>query len=297
MIRFAEAEGSLSIQEAASFSASLTTRARIRQLRDSTPENLLDNKLAAYELMDNLEIRHPWIMEKSYQWNEIPKTEAIVIKPIDGAGSRGVYLVFHFDKIQDVKRARILTSWEALEASMQADLNTGWVESDAWLVEELIVENKQDQLPAKDVKFYCFYGKVALILEIDRFPELRYCWWTPDGERIRTGKYDDVLFKGEGISIEDIEDVKYISEQLPLPFIRIDFLKTDQGMFFGEFTPKPGNYETFDKQTDQWLGNYYLDAQGRLTEDLLNGKQFNTYKNWINQLDREKEPFIYKDKN
>ena len=293
IVRFAEADAdSLSIQEAASFSASLTARARIRQLRDNTPEGLLDNKLAAYQLLDKLELRRPWMMEKRYQWNELPKTESIAIKPFDGAGSRGVYLVFRFDKIQDVKRARLLTSWEQLETSIQADLNSGWVSHDAWLVEELIISSKQDHLPAKDVKFYCFYGKVALILEIDRFPELRYCWWTPDGERIRTGKYDDVLFKGEGISIEDIEDVKSISEQLPLPFIRIDFLKTDQGMVFGEFTPKPGNYETFDKKTDQWLGNYYLDAEGRLAEDLLNGKQFETYKNWVAQLEKEKGLFI-----
>ena len=285
IIRFAGEESTLPIKDVASFSASLTGRARIRQLRDKTPEQLLDNKRAAYKLMDRLATKRPWIMEKGCPFKEIPKKEAIAIKPIDGAGSRGVYLVFRFDKIQDVKRSRMLTSWDALRKSIKEDLASEWVRHDEWMVEELIVKNSEELLPAKDLKFYCFYGKVALILEIDRFPELRYCWWTPDGKRIRTGKYDDALFHGEGISIEEIEDAKSISEQLPLPFIRIDFLKTDQGMCFGEFTPKPGNYETFNRQTDRWLGDYYLDAEGRLSEDLLKGKQFEAYKDWIMQLE------------
>jgi hypothetical protein len=47
---------------------------------------------------------------------------------------------------------------------------------------------------------------------------------------------------------------------------------------FGEFAPKPGNYDEFDDETDQWLGDYYLQAEGRLTNDLINGKEFRHYK-------------------
>src|SRR5690625_1211433 len=51
IVRFAEAEQTLSLQNASSFRASLTTRARLRQLMEgSPPENLLDNKIDAYKL-------------------------------------------------------------------------------------------------------------------------------------------------------------------------------------------------------------------------------------------------------
>ena len=285
IVRFAETDHTLALQAASSFRASLTARARIRQLMNGkTPENLLDNKRQAYQLVDAFGIRRPWIKGKPYAMKEIPKEEAIVIKPVDGAGSRGVYLVYHENKIQDVKQAKLLTSWEALEKRMEEDLASGWVASDLWMIEEFIVKNKQEQTPAVDLKFYCFYGKVALILEITRFPEIKYCWWTPGGDRISTGKYEEDLFQGSGVTEEEIQTVEKLSAQLPIPFIRIDFLKTDQGMVFGEFTPKPGNYDEFDKETDQWMGDYHLDAEGRLAEDLINGKPFDVYHRWRSKL-------------
>jgi len=293
IVRFAEAEQTLSLQNASSFRASLTTRARLRQLMEgSPPENLLDNKIDAYKLMDDLGIKRPWIKEYRYKYANIPKEEGIVIKPVDGAGSRGVYLVYNVNRIQDVKQSKILTDWEALEARMREDLESGWVASDEWMIEELIVKNKQEHVPATDLKFYCFYGKVALILEITRFPELSYCWWTAGGDRIGTGKYDENLFKGEGVTSEEIETVANLSFQLPTPFIRIDFLRAKQGMVFGEFTPKPGNYDEFDEQTDKWLGEYYLDAEGRLLDEFINGKSFDVYNRWLSQMKDKENPQI-----
>ena len=46
---------------------------------------------------------------------------------------------------------------------------------------------------------------------------------------------------------------------------------------FGEFTPKPGNYDEFDKETDQWMGDFFLEAEARLTYDLINQEAFTTY--------------------
>jgi hypothetical protein len=68
-----------------------------------------------------------------------------------------------------------------------------------------------------------------------------------------------------------------MSKEIPTPFIRIDFLKTEKELVFGEFTPKPGNYDEFDQSTNQWLGDYFLEAEGRLMADLLHGKQFTHY--------------------
>lgn len=278
IVRFAESKATLSLKEAASFRACLTIQARRRQWRKNTPEQTLDDKLHAYTLMDELKVRRPWIKEKNYPLSEIPKEEGIVIKPLAGAGSRGVYLVFDSNHIQDVKRGRMLQSFEAVKTSMEEDIASHWVTQDKWIVEELILQDKASHLPATDLKFYCFYGKVALILEITRFPVVSYCWWTPNGERISTGKYEQALFKGEGVTKEEIETASFISKALPIPFIRIDFLKTQEELVFGEFTPTPGNYDEFDKKTDQWLGDYYIDAEGRLVEDLIEGKSFPLFK-------------------
>lgn len=269
--------GSLQMKEAASFRASLNMRIRQYQLTGELPEYVLDDKQAAYAFMDKLAIRRPWTSEKTYKADELPLEPQTVVKPRDGAGARGVYLIHDFNDIIDLKRARALDSREALTASMKADIESGWVEADDWMMEELIMEDKENKIPGSDIKFYCFYGEVGLVLEIKRYPELKYCWWTTNGERVHTGKYDNDPFKGKGVSREEIEMACRISKEIPAPFIRIDFLRSEEGLVFGEFTPKPGNYDEFDTETDQWMGDLFLEAEGRLLNDLLNQRPFNSY--------------------
>src|SRR5699024_9326273 len=139
-------------------------------------------------------------------------------------------------------------------------LATEAVSSDEWMLEELIYEDAVERTPARDVKFYCFYGKVGVILEIIRYPEIRHCWWTADGERIPVGKYDESLFSGMGVTDEELDTAASISSEIPAPFIRIDFLRGEDGLVFGEFTPKPGNYDEFDKDMDQQLGDLFIEA-------------------------------------
>ena len=279
-----EAESSIPLRQAASFRSSLSMRMRQKQLHDSLPEFTLEDKVSAYQFIDQLNILRPETIDGKYSIVDIPIKDNIVIKPADGAGARGVYLVYRFDYIVDVNRKREITSWEELAESMIEDIKTGRVSEDAWLIEELIFEDQENKIPASDIKFYSFYGKIGLILEITRYPERKHCWWTATGERIRTGKYEEDLFKGQGVSKEEIELATNLSMKIPAPFIRIDFLRSHNGLIFGEFTAKPGNYDEFDKKTDQWLGDYFLEAQGRLTDDLLNGKQFEAYKQFTGNL-------------
>ena len=164
---------------------------------------------------------------------------------------------------------------------MAKDLATGWVAENNWLAEELVVEDFEKKIPARDLKFYSFYGKVGLILEITRYPELRQCWWTRDGKRIRTGKYEEQLFKGDGVTEEEIAFIEQLSKKIPAPFVRIDFLKSEEGLIFGEFTAKPGNYDYFNEQIDRQLGDYYLEAEINLTNDLFSNKQFNEFNQFL----------------
>lgn len=266
--------GSLQLKQAASFRASLNMRIRQHQLTGGLPEYVLDDKQAAYAFIDKLAIRRPWTLDKTYKADELPLEPRTVVKPRDGAGARGVYLIHDFNDIIDLKRARAIDSKEALTASMKTDIESGWVEEDDWMMEELIMEDRENKIPGSDIKFYCFYGEVGLVLEIKRYPELKYCWWTADGERVHTGKYDNDPFKGAGVSWEEIEMAQKISKEIPAPFIRIDFLRSEDGLVFGEFTPKPGNYDEFDTETDQWMGDMYLEAEGRLFLDLMEQKTF-----------------------
>lgn len=285
MIRAGLVEDAIPLHQASSFRGSLNMRMRKNQMQPGLPEWPLDDKRQAYEFAQKLEIPTPDIDHEIYTIDTIPVKDGIVLKPAEGAGARGVYLIHATEDIFDVKNSSTLSTWSELIESMQRDLQTGAVEADAWIVEQLVYEDRTERQPARDIKFYSFYGKVGLILEIVRDPEIRQCWWTVSGERIGTGKYEESLFHGLGVNSEEIAMAEKISSEVPVPFLRIDFLRGENGLVFGEFTPKPGNYDEFDQPTDQLLGDYFLDAEARLIDDLLQGKAFHAYKELVQQTD------------
>src|SRR5699024_12076937 len=129
----------MQLTHAASFRGSLNMRIRTLQLNGSLPEYLLDDKQTAYEFMDKLKIRRPWTSESTCKADELKIEPSTVVKPADGAGARGVYLIHDFSDILDLKLARKLTSREALINSMKQDLESGWVVQDDWMAEELIL--------------------------------------------------------------------------------------------------------------------------------------------------------------
>ena len=283
MVREGLVEDPIPLQQASSFRGSLNMRMRKSQMQANLPEWPLDDKRTAYTFAQSLDVKTPAIDEAVYTVDTMPVKEGVVVKPVDGAGARGVYIIHSAEDIFDVKKSITLSTWSEFIESMQKDIQTGAVEEDAWMVEEVIYENKAEKTPARDIKFYSFYGKVGLILEIVRDPEVRQCWWTPSGERIETGKYEESLFHGLGVTQEEMKLAETLSSEIPVPFLRIDFLRGEDGLVFGEFTPKPGNYDEFDQVTDQLLGDYFLDAEARLVDDLLQGKTFKTYKQHVQQ--------------
>ncbi len=260
--------------QVASFRGSLTLRMRQKQLTGYLPEWELDDKRKGYHFVSRFNIEFPKLSEGTYSIDQIPQIEGIVIKPVDGAGARGVYIVHDFHDIFDVKRSVHLHNWTELIQQMKVDLKLKAVENNEWMLEEIIYENRDDKKLAKDFKFYCFYGQVGLILEITREPEIRHCWWTSSMERVSVDKYNESLYDGTGVSEGDIKMVEKLSLSIPAPFIRIDFLQSENKLIFGEFTPKPGNYDEFSKEIDQLLGDFFLEAEANLMEDLRRGKKF-----------------------
>ncbi len=283
MIRAGIGEPSIPLHQVASFRGSLNMRMRKMQIQKTLPEWELDDKQKAYQFAKALNVPVPYVDEQTYPYQDIPVQEGVVIKPKDGAGGRGVYLVHCTDEIIDVKKSIKLTSWDTLMESIAKDLATGQVDRDEWLIESLIYEKNTEKTPARDVKFYCFYGKIGLVLEIIRYPEVRHTWWMSDGKRVKVGKYDESLFAGTAFTEEERVTVEKMSAEIPAPFVRIDFLRGEEGLVFGEFTPKPGNYDEFDQTTDQQLGDLFLEAEERLVADLLAGKTFTAYQNYIKE--------------
>ena len=275
------------LEGAASFKASLTMRTKMRELGGFAPEWKLNHKVNSYQFVDLLGVRRPRRLGKYYRCCQLPLEEKIVVKPLREAGSAGVYLVFADDHILNIKEKKKLIGWQEMVESMQEDLASGKVRKDQWIAEELITSSEgiqgEEAIP-KDMKFYCFYGKVALILEMLRYPKIQHCWWSPQGEILQTGKYEDTFFQGDGFQPEDVELAGSISAEIPAPFVRIDFLKIEEGLVLGEFTPRPGHYEAFNEEYDRWLGEQFLEAEARLHYDLLMGKKFAAYQEYLQTI-------------
>lgn len=234
---------------------------------------ILDDKLTAYQFAADLGLDVPITRLHSVSHADLKLAPDTVVKPLAGIMSKGVYIRGK-DVITDLPRNRSLPSVEALRESIARDLSSGDVVEDAWLEERLVYSDHDPSLPARDIKFYCFYGVVGLILETVRSPEVQRCWYGSDGQVTRTGKYTERLFAGNGIPDGYTDLAKKISLSVPAPFLRIDFLASPNGPVLNEFTPKPGGASQFDTRTDRRLGSLMVSAAGRLHTDFVNGKQF-----------------------
>lgn len=268
-----------------SFKAMLVARTRKQQLTTtgSCHEWALNDKISSYNFLDLLGVRRPELYHKNVKIEQLKPRKGVAIKPVAGAAARGVYLAYDDGDILDVKASEKLTDWSMMQARMRANIKRNYVKRDAWLVEELILGDSKAKTPSVDLKFLCFYGEIALVREISRYPETLDCWWDVNGDAVDTGQRLNAerLLQGKGVTAEQLALVKSISEQIPAPFIRIDFLLSDGELVFGEFTPRPGSFAQFNEQTDRMLGDCFLAAEARLVNDLLNGKTFPVYKEYL----------------
>lgn len=271
-----------------SFTAQMWQQAHFRahsaQVSGLAAEDVLDDKMTAYDFADRIGARRPRVLQHGVPASQIVLRPRVVVKPQHAAAARGVYLVIDEHYQRRVRDGGILGSYDALAAELArlpgARLKDwDWAVpdiADAWIIEELV--SGEADLPAHDLKFYCFYGHAPLCLEIRRNgPDPEYCWWDRSGTRTVTGKYDDHLFVGEPLPEAWFREAERISLEIPAPFMRIDFLRAPDQMWLGEFTPRPGAFQNFDITHDRSLGQEYVRAQVRLQRDLMQGKAFEAF--------------------
>lgn len=260
-----------SMPSAVSWTRQLVSHSEVGSFANKTVNWKINGKRAAYRFVDALEVRRPALhVADPIRLNTYDPRYPSVLKPTAGAGATGVYLLVSPDRIHYAKTGEQFPSWQAAQEHARSLLTAGKIHRDSWLSEELIIGDRATLAPATDLKFYTFYGEVAFVGEIQRYPRVVWDYWRSPGERIEPpGNWRRARFEGEGPSEEDLEIVQFISKSIPYPFMRIDMLRGEDGLVFGEFTPRPGPSMKIKPEWDRSMGESWFRAEQRLFEDLL----------------------------
>lgn len=270
----------LEITKAVSFQSELVRMSELRKLGVLRPNWLLNNKSTAYRFVDQLGVARPETISEKVPWEQLRINFPTVIKPAQGAGGRGCYLVYGPDRIVHIKDGRVFGSMEDFEshaARLMDPAQKGKHVSNSWISEKLILEDHQNLVPGRDLKFYCFYGEVLFILEIIRTPTTAWRFILPDNTPIKPHMLPIPSFDGHGVSKEHLDVAAQVSRAIPFPFMRIDFLKGEHQLYFGELTPRPGDFHLFHPDWDRRMGEAWARAESRLLVDLLEGKAFDAF--------------------
>lgn len=281
----------LKIRRGLSFKSFIVQQSESRRLGNTSPPWLLDQKLAAYEFVDRINVRRPKCDTRTYTFEDLERVPSpSVLKPRRSTGSKGVYLVYAEDEIVHVRDGARFGSLAGMREHA-ADLMNRQKHArplpDRWMLEELILEDTPRRIPGRDLKFFCFYGEVLFTLEVRRNEgQSEYSFKLPDQSSFKPGDWDYTYFEGQGTTAEQRELAASISSQIPHPFCRIDMLKSEDGLVLGEFTPRPGGYNRFSPEWDRTMGEAWARAEHRLQQDLLAGKRFDAFLGATPQLEQ-----------
>ena len=149
----------------------------------------------------------------------------------------------------------------------------GKAERSAYFTEEVMEDANGVEIPM-DYKVYSFYGKVGLIMQKyvgvsnDR-STWRFKFYDADWNDLGPVKYhnliDSELPKPE-IADEIVKAAEKLSLESKVPFLRIDFYATRNGLRFGEFTSMPGGFDEHDVDTDMKLGYMWISALDKIKD-------------------------------
>lgn len=252
-----------------------TARRRERLAPESALRWRLNNKAAGARFVAELGgATVPELFQGSpedvLRWAEGAR-EAFVVKPVDQAYARGVFLAVPDAFVLALKDGERLP-WSALGEAL------GAIGSSRWVAQRFLGRLAEDGevLWPHDFRVHCFYGEIGFVRETCLAPVLRVADWTADGQPLDMGETFEPL-EGRGVTRELVEEARRISLEIPVPYIRIDFLGDGDGFAFCEFTPHPGGVTKYHP-LDQRLGDMFLRAEGRILVDLLAGKRFDTFR-------------------
>lgn len=268
------------VQKGVSFCQYMVKDSEIRKMKINSLGWWLNRKTTAYRFVDALGVRRPGAELSPSRFSKVNWQYPGVLKAVSGTGGRGVYLLFAEDEVVHVLDGQKFSSQKEVDhhARNLMSPDSRRPLRNRWIMEELILESQKLRTPARDLKFYCFYGEVLLVLEVIRQGDQSlYSFTLPDGSYVRPGEWDYLYFDGAGATAKSLELASRISREIPHPFMRIDLLSGEDELVFGEFTPRPGGFQDFDCEWDRRMGEAWLRAEDRLQRDLLLGKRFDKF--------------------
>lgn len=236
----------------------------------------LDNKKNAYKFSRRYNISPPKIYGEFNSMEAIDFSdhpENFVLKPLWGHSSKGVFVLRKTSDKEwfDSMRKKTFTKDQILQQLKNELL--GKAERSAYFTEEMMEDANGVEIPM-DYKVYSFYGKVGLIMQKyvgvsnDR-STWRFKFYDADWNDLGPVKYhnliDSELPKPE-IADEIVEAAEKLSLESKVPFLRIDFYATRNGLRFGEFTPMPGGFDEHDVDTDMKLGDMWISALDKIKD-------------------------------
>lgn len=246
------------------------------------PARAVNSKVAGYEFARGHGLDVPAVLAsysafREIDWSGLP--DGFVIKTVEGSTSRGVVPVERVgDRYLDLLDSRSAPRTAAdIVADLEAKRDHGLV-SDRVIIEELLRSPYgDDRTIAPDLKLYCFYGEIGMIMIRDcrgsRDPR-DFSFRFLDGKggdlgAAMTGRPVDPTLR-DPLHLDDLRDAgRRLSAAMSVPFVRLDFYERAHGVVFGETTLAPGGRHLLRSDVDTMLVGLWEDAEARLRRDLI----------------------------
>ncbi|MGH3516214.1 MAG: ATP-grasp fold amidoligase family protein [Haloechinothrix sp.] len=238
-------------------------------------------KHAAYDFAGSHGIRTPRIFghfpdAASIEWDALP--DRFVLKTCDGWSATGVVpLVQDGGTYRDLLGENGTVTRDDVAEMLRRRAATGEVSAELF-AEELLTSPYPDRPGlALDIKIYCFYGTVGMMMVRNAngsrgHDQLRVRYFDPDG----TDLGDAMLHLETDSTLPEplfreqlVEAAARLSAALPTPFVRLDFYEQTDGIVFGEITPSPGGKQLARPDIDIKLGKLWEDAEARLRAEII----------------------------
>jgi hypothetical protein len=257
--------------------------ARMREVNRTDRGTAVTHKLRSYSWAQSWGVDVPdiygiWDRVEDIAWDDLP--DSVVLKSQSGAYARGVLPLRRVaDGWSIITDGSALTTADVVDRFRQRQIDSAV--RGPFIAEKFLGDAHQGAMPI-DVKFYAFYGKVALVYLRSVAMHLEpgkgtYRFLDPDQRDmgpIYVGHNHD-----ESIPIPDnfadlVRTAELLSAAVPRAFIRVDLYAVAGRVVFGELTPRAGGPLIFPDVVDERLGHFWEDAHVRLLNDVIDGSDY-----------------------
>lgn len=181
----------------------------------------------------------------------------VVVKPVVGAGSRGVVpLVPAGWRYRDVRTERTL-SLSRLERELR-EVRVSDRAVKRWSVERLILGDSNASGHPMDYKLYMFRQRCGMVFQVKRHDgPAKYRYMDAQWNDLDVGRDEARIDRSlprprDRSKVENL--AQSIALEIPTSFMRIDLMEGRDGVYLSEVSPLPGRYNSLAKLVDQRLG-------------------------------------------